>query len=324
MFFPSSWPGPPPSQFNGHLQTIIPGALRKVRGVHYTRERIFTPDQDFLDLDWLRAGHQRIVVLTHGLEGDTQRQYMLGMAKLFHQNGWDVLAWNCRSCSGEMNRAFRLYHHGDTEDITSVVEHIRSSGHYREIALIGFSMGGNINMKYLGVLGDNAPKELIAAVSFSSPCDIADGADRIDRWDNIIYKKRFLGALHQKIRAKHQLHPGKLEISRLKSIRRWREFDELFSVPICGFRNLADFYQQASVKNYVAGIRRPTLLVNAENDPFLPPSCYPVDIAREHDFFHLEMPKGGGHCGFRARGDREFSWSEKRALQFCGQYSRLS
>lgn len=313
---PSSFPGSPFWQFNGHLQTLVPGVRRRVAGVQYQRERISTPDDDFLDLDWVRPGNRRLVILTHGLEGDSSRQYVRGMAKLFGQQGWDALAWNCRSCSGEMNRAFRMYHHGDIEDIQTVIKHAIGLGQYDSVALIGFSMGGNITMKYLGVTGENVPPQIQAAVAFSSPCDIAEGADVLDRWDNTIYRMRFLRALGRKIKVKEERFPDKINTQKLKEVRRWRDFDEWFSAPLCGFRSAAEFHEQASAKNFVAGIRVPTLLISALNDPILTPACFPVDIAQNHPFFHLEMPTGGGHCGFQARGEAEFAWSERRALEF--------
>lgn len=313
----SSFPGAPALQYNGHLQTLVPGIWRKVPDVGYTRERIDTPDGDFLDLDWIVNGHKRLLVLTHGLEGDTNRQYMRGMAKMFAQNNWDVLAWHCRSCSGEMNRAFRLYHHGDIEDIGTVVQHALATARYHSLVMVGFSMGGNITMKYLGVQGENAPSQIRAAVAFSSPCDLEAGAEVLDRWDNTIYKLRFLRALTKKIKEKDAQYPGRIDLSKLKLVRRWRDFDEWFSAPLCGYRDAADFYRNASAKHFVAGIRRPTLLVSAGNDPILTPSCFPKDIAQKHPFFHLEMPKDGGHCGFIAQNDRDFAWSEHRALAFC-------
>ncbi len=288
MFFPnSSYPGPPIWQTNGHLQTIAPGILRRVRGVNYTRERIATPDGDFLDLDWIRKGNKRLVVLTHGLEGSSDRQYILGTAKLFAKNNWDVLAWNCRSCSGEMNRAFRMYHHGDIEDIGTVVEHALANNRYDQLALVGYSMGANITLKYLGVSGEQLPEQLRAAAVFSAPCDLESGADVLDRWENRLYRRRFLRALVQKIQHKNQQFPGRLNVSRLRAVRRWRDFDEWFSAPICGYRDAADFYKNASAKNFISGIRIPTLLVNAENDPILTPACMPVELARQHEFFHL-------------------------------------
>lgn len=312
----SSYPGPPFWQMNGHWQTVAPGAFRKVPGVHYERERIDTPDGDFLDLDWIRKGHKRVVVLTHGLEGNSDRQYIRGSAKLFSQNNWDVLAWNCRSCSGEMNRAFRMYHHGDTADIGAVIQHALSGNNYEQLAMVGFSMGANITMKYLGTQGGQAPRQLRAAAVFSAPCDLQSGAEVLDRWDNSMYRRRFLKALAEKIKIKAELFPGRLDVSKLPAVRRWRDFDEWFSAPICGYRDADDFYRQSSAKYFIAGIRVPTLLVNAWNDPILTPACMPENVARENPFFHLELPQEGGHCGFMTARDVH-AWSERRALEFC-------
>lgn len=314
----SSFPGSPFWQRGGHLQSMIPGLFRRVKGVDYQRERIETPDADFLDLDWLRKpdSSRRLVVISHGLEADSRSQYCLGTAKYFALHGWDALAWNCRSCSGEMNRNFRMYHHGDTEDIATVVNHALQTDRYDTIALVGFSMGGNITLKYVGTAGEALPKQVRAAVAFSAPCDIRAGADVLDRWDNWIYKQRFLSYLKQKIRNKAVLFPGRLDVSKLKQLRRWYDFDEHFSAPICGFASADEFHRQASAKNFVAGTRIPTLLVSALNDPILTPECFPMDIAREHPFFHLELTSGGGHCGFQIRGGGAFSWAEQRALEF--------
>ncbi|MCA0238447.1 MAG: alpha/beta fold hydrolase [Bacteroidetes bacterium] len=316
----SSYPGPARFQFNGHLQTLIPGMFRRIKGVDYQRERIETSDGDFLDIDWLTHGNRRLVILTHGLEGSSAGQYIRGTARHFTQHGWDALAWNCRSCSGEMNRRFRMYHHGDTEDIDAIVQHALKTGRYDVLVLVGYSMGGNITMKYLGTKGDQVAPQVKAGVAFSSPCDIAAGADVLDRWDNFIYKKRFMGFLERKIRLKNKQFPGHLDVSKLRKVRRWHDFDEWFSAPICGFRSAAEFHQQASAKNFLEGIRIPVLLVNAANDPILTPECFPFDIAEKHPWFHFELAPGGGHCGFRARGDRDSSWSERRALEFCVQH----
>lgn len=314
----SSYPGAPFWQRGGHLQTMLPGLFRRVKGVEYHRERIETPDGDFLDLDWLRCPEprRRLVIITHGLEGSSQAQYCLGTAKIFAQNGWDTLAWNCRSCSGEMNRAFRMYHHGDTEDIATVVNHALDAGRYDALALVGYSMGGNITLKYVGTGGENLPPQVRAAVAFSAPCDIRAGGDVLDRWDNWLYKTRFLSYLKKKIRHKARQFPARLDVSKLKKVGCWYNFDEHFSAPINGFASAEEFHEQASAKNFVAGTRIPTLLVSALNDPILTPACFPIEIAREHPFLHLELPAEGGHCGFRVRGGGEFSWSERRALEF--------
>ncbi|MBP6828605.1 MAG: alpha/beta fold hydrolase [Saprospiraceae bacterium] len=316
----SSFPGPPRWQYNGHLQTLYPGVFRRVHGVDYQRERINTPDRDFLDLDWIRQGSKRLLLLTHGLEGNSGRQYIRGAAKLFSRHHWDVLAWNCRSCSGEMNRAFRMYHHGDIDDIGTVVQHALRTGGYTDVALVGFSMGANISMKYLGVTGENAPAPIRAAVVFSAPCDLQSGSEVLDRWENAFYRKRFMRALIKKIRVKNAQFPGRLDLAKISEIRCWRDFDEYFSAPISGYRDAADFYRNASAKNFIPGIRVPTLLVNALNDPILTPACMPVDLARQNDAFYLEMTEAGGHCGFQDRLNGEFFWSERRALEFVTSF----
>ncbi len=318
----SSFPGPPFWQFGGHLQTVVPGLVRRVQGIDYQRERIGTPDGDFLDLDWLKTdGNRKLVVVTHGLEGNSHASFVRGTAKLFWQNGWDALAWNCRSCSGEMNRKFRMYHHGDTEDIGTVVHHALRNQQYEKVVLVGYSMGANISMKYLGTQGEAIPEQVKAAAVFSAPCDIRAGADVLDRWDNALYKYRFMYALFNKLKQKAAQYPGKLDLSKFRKVRRWRDFDEYFSAPISGFASAAEFHQQASAKNFLEGIRVPTLLVSAQNDPILSPECFPIEIARAHPFFHFELTKGGGHCGFQTAAEKEFSWAERRALEFCDYFT---
>jgi uncharacterized protein len=299
---------------NSHFQTLWPGLMRRIPDIAYQRERIETPDDDFLDIDWLRTGNKRLVILTHGLEGSTNSQYMLGTAKIFEQHGWDVLAWNCRSCSGEMNRAFRLYYHGDTKDITTVVQYALQQG-YTQIAMIGFSMGANITMKYLGTLGSTAPVEIGAAVAFSAPCDLKSGAEVLDRWDNWLYKRQFINDLAKKVQIKNERYPGRIDPAKLKLVRTWCDFDEWFSAPMCGYANADAFYRDSSSRYFIEGIRVPTLLVNALNDPILTPDCFPIDIAHAQDHFWLEMPEQGGHCGFMEQG-QVFSWAERRALRF--------
>jgi uncharacterized protein len=314
----SSFPGPPFWQVGGHLQTMIPGLFRRVKGIDYQRERIETPDGDFLDLDWIRPGKsRRLVIITHGLEGNSGASFVRGTAKLFSQSGWDAQAWNCRSCSGEMNRQFRMYHHGDTEDISTVIHHALAEGRYDSIVLVGFSMGANISLKYLGTQRRKVPEQLQAAAVFSAPCDIRAGADVLDRWDNALYKYRFLHSLYKKMKQKAAQYPDKIDLEKFKEVRRWRDFDEYFSAPISGYASAKDFHQQASAINFLAGIQVPTLLVSAKNDPILTPKCFPIEIARKHPHFYFELTNAGGHCGFQESKGDEFSWAEKRALEFC-------
>lgn len=313
----STFKNPPYHQFNGHLQTIIPGVFRKVKAVNYQRERLELTDGDFLDLDWIKNGNKKVVLLSHGLEGSSDRQYIQGAAKLFSKKNWDVLAWNCRSCSGEMNRTSRLYHHGDIEDIGTVINHALTNNKYQEMVMVGYSMGGAMTLNYLGKNGNNIPSKIKGAVAFSTPCDLKEGADILNKNSNVIYRKRFLNNLKKKIFIKEKEYPGLVDIQKLNDIKVWRDFDEHFSAPLNGYKNAEEFYYNSSAKNFMEHINVPTLLVNAQNDPILTPGCSPLEIAQSNSNIFIENPKEGGHCGFMVRGE-EFAWSEMRALEFSG------
>ncbi|WP_420146967.1 YheT family hydrolase [Spirosoma sp.] len=311
----SSYSGPPAYQYNGHLQTIIPSLTRKVTGVAYERERFILSDGDFVDLDWIKQGQQKLVVLTHGLEGDSNRQYILGTARLFAQNGYDVLAWNCRSCSGEMNRSFRLYNHGEIGDLTEVVHHAAQIKQYHEIVLVGYSMGGNITLKYLGVNSLQLPAVVKAGVAISSPVDLGASATLLDRPANRFYRNRFMKKLVLKLNQKAERFPGRLDMNKLKQVKQWRDFDEFFSAPVNNYQNADDFYAQASAVNFMPAITVPTLLLNAQNDPLLSPECSPSWLAKSHKYIFLETPPKGGHVGFQINRDLH-TYAERRALAF--------
>src|SRR6266446_2365532 len=161
---------------NGHVQTFLPVLIRRVGAVSYQRERISTPDDDFLDLDWAKTGSCRVAVLAHGLEGDSNAHYMLGMVNALVKRGSDAVAWNARGCSGEPNRVLRFTHSGATEDLQAVISHITSASDYSTITLIGYSLGGNLVLKYLGERGDGLEPRIKAAVAFSVPCDLQSGS----------------------------------------------------------------------------------------------------------------------------------------------------
>lgn len=314
----STYPGAPRYLPNGHFQTVYPSMFRTVNGVAYERERLTLSDGDFIDVDWLDSGSRRLVVLTHGLEGDSHRHYIKGTAKLFAQHGWDALAWNCRSCSGEMNRAFRLYNHGETGDINEVILHALRTKHYEKIVLVGYSMGGNISLKYLGVQGKNAPDVIKGGVAVSSPTNLKTSAPLLDKPENWLYRKRFMAKLLKKIKAKDALYPNRVDVAQFKNVKIWKDFDEWFSAPINGYRDADDFYEQGSAVNYLSGIQVPVLICNAQNDPILNADCAPIALAEKHPLIFVETPKTGGHVGFLVKND-EFAWSERRALAFFEQ-----
>lgn len=311
----STYAGPPFYQYNGHMQTILPALFRKINGIKYERERFTLSDGDFVDLDWIDKGSKKLVLLSHGLEGNSGRHYMKGMAKRFAQQNWDVVAWNCRSCSGEMNLHLRLYNHGEIDDIAEVIEHILKTKNYEKIALIGFSMGGNIILKYLGVHGKNIPNQIFKAIAFSSPIDLKGSADLLNFPKAAFYKKRFLKMLKTKMEIKAKQFPQVIDMNNFEKISRWQDFDDFFTAPLNGYRDAEDFYYQGSAQNFMGGIAIPTLLVNAKNDPILSENCYPFKFCQKHPYLFYEAPEKGGHVGFDLW-RKPYAWSEYRALAF--------
>ncbi|GAB3907313.1 alpha/beta fold hydrolase [Larkinella knui] len=339
LLFPSDY-RPPAHLWNGHLQTIIPALFRKV-SVSYTRERIETPDDDFLDLDWSYgnpsgSGHlhlsgfenltgvgvqtlkdvRTLVILSHGLEGDSGRQYLAGMVRHLTANGFDCLAWNYRSCSGEMNRQARFYHLGETGDLQLVIDYALQKG-YKHINLLGFSAGGNVTLKYLGEQGKAIHPAIEKAVVFSVPLHLTSASRRLEAWDSQIYNQRFNRTLKRKVFEKAALMPGVIHTEGLQKVRTLREFDNLFTSRLHGFRDAEDYYEQSSALHYLDKIAIPTLIVNAKNDPFLSRECFPEELARQLPNVWMEFPTQGGHCGFTPAGpNRTVYWSEERALRF--------
>lgn len=304
---------------NGHLQTIAASTLRRVPGVHYRRERLELPDGDFLDLDWSLAGPtpaRRLGIISHGLEGDSNRPYVRGMARALNQAGFDALAWNYRGCGGETNRLLRAYHLGDTDDLAAVVDYAVEGQYYAELFLTGFSAGGNVTLKYLGENATRVPSQVQRAAVFSVPTDLKASSVHIGRWQNQIYLRRFLASLRRKMRVKAAHLPGQLDLSALDELRDFPQFDERYTAPLHGFTSADDYYEQSASGRYLDGICLPTLLVNALNDPFLPPSCFPREAAAASPFFYLETPAEGGHVGFNEGAPNGTYYSERRAVDF--------
>ncbi len=300
---------------NGHISTIYSALFRKVRVPGQERERLDLPDGDFLDLDWSRseAPSKKVLILLHGLEGSAQRPYMLGSARLFQDRGYDVCAVNLRGCSGEPNRLFRSYHSGATEDLDAVVHHVLKKDTYDLVYLKGFSLGGNLILKYLGEAHGRSERIAGAAV-VSVPCDLHDSLKQLNSSKNWLYARRFLSSLRQKALEKHRRFPEHLSEADVLRIRTLQDFDDLYTSRAHGFANAIDYYQKCSSRQFLEGIEVPTLLLNALNDSFLGPDCYPWDTCREHPFLHFETPDFGGHVGFVDRGP--YYYSESRSLEF--------
>lgn len=298
------------------MQTIIPSLYRKSDRLTRESERLELADGDFLDLEWRRDGRRKLVILSHGLEGDAGASYIQCMARMLSPRGWDVLAWNYRGCSGEMNRLLRFYHSGATEDLSAVIEYAMEVHPAEQIDLVGFSLGGNMTLKYLGEKGSGVSPALGRAVTFSVPCDLACSSRTLDTpFNREVYMRRFIKTLADKVRRKHALFPDDLDPKGLDSIRTFREFDDRYTAPLHGFRDAEDYWGRSSSKQFLSEVRIPALMVNAKNDPFLGLGCFPKDEANESRFFHLESPGSGGHVGFPSKDQGSF-WMGQRAVQF--------
>lgn len=301
---------------NGHMETIIPSLFFQVDGVAYERERLELPDGDFLDLDWVRNGNRRLLVLSHGLEGSADRHYIKRPAKYFASKGWDILAWNNRSCSGEMNRLPRFYHHGATEDIAAVIEAGLNEG-YDEVVLMGYSMGGGMQQKYLG---ERTPDPRIkGAISFSVPCNVLDSAEELGKPGNRFYEKRFVQKLKEKILKKSAFMEMPIDLQELRQANTFKELDQAFTLKIhTEYKDANDFYAKITSDQYLPNIEVPLLIVNALNDPMLGEKCYPMEVARHKANIFLELPKLGGHVGF-IRPNDEYSYMEYAAESFINE-----
>ncbi len=297
---------------NGHMETIVPSLFFKPELVQYERERLELSDGDFLDLDWVRGGFKRLIILSHGMEGSTSRHYMVRSADYFYHRDWDILAWNTRGCGGEMNRRLILTHHGFHVDLKEVIDHALTRD-YDQIVLVGMSMGGSLSSKFL--CEEEVDSRIAGAVCFSVTGDMKDMIDQVELKKNWIYKSSFLKQVKEKVRLMGEFHSGKVDMDLLEETKTFWDFHRNFTIPINQFKNLDDFYFQSSVNNYLPKLQKPTLIVNALNDPILGEACHPVSIANTTELLTLETPEKGGHLGFTVRKSK-YSYMETRATEF--------
>ena len=306
---------PPYFYKNSHLATIYAGLLREVKDLSQKRERIHLPDGDFLDLDWSFSlqPSKKVTILLHGLEGNAQRAYIQGAAKALSNNGYDICAINLRGCSGEPNTNYRSYHSGATEDLKAVLEHILEQKDYSEIYLKGFSLGGNLLLKYLGE-GNAIPSQLKGAVAVSVPCRLDNSLHQLLSFKNVAYASRFKKNLIGKLRSKQELFPSKIIDADIQKIKTLKDFDDVYTSRAHGFTDAMEHYTQCSTRQFLPSINIPSLIINAQNDSFLGEACYPITEAKQSKHVYLEIPKYGGHVGFY--GTDNFTYTERRAVSF--------
>lgn len=303
-----------------HAQTAW-GALARRRVLPTTRERFITADGDFVDVDWLAAlaapGAPLVLVL-HGLEGSSRSHYVTGLLHRAARRGWRAAALNFRSCSGELNRLPRFYHSGDTSDLDELVKRLLAREPGMAITVVGVSLGGNVLLKWLGERGSDVPAALCGAVGISVPFDLEACARVLEHGvGKYIYSASFLKSMRAKVVAKAAAHPDFVDVAAVIRARTFAEYDRAVTAPLHGFADELDYWRRASSGPYLPRITRPTLLINALDDPFVPPHALPtLDTLPAH--VRAEFTPRGGHGGFiQGRWPwRADSWAEDRALQF--------
>ncbi|HEX8243859.1 MAG TPA: alpha/beta fold hydrolase [Longimicrobium sp.] len=306
-----------------HAQTVAGRFLRPRTGVRYRRERLDTPDGDFLDLDWATVpgrpappADAPLVIVVHGLEGSAQSLYVLETCRKLWDRGIRSVAMNFRSCSGQPNRLPRFYHAGDTGDVGFVLDRLAEREPRAALGAVGFSLGGNVVLKYLGERGDDARVRAAAAVSV--PFDLGAGADHL--WRTVtgrLYTGIFVRSLQRKYRQKRGVIGDACDARRVLSARGFREFDDAATARLHGFSGADEYYTRSSSAQFLPRIRVPTLLVHAADDPFVPPDAIPHDAIAANPSLVPAMTEHGGHVGFIAGRPwaAEF-WAEAEAARF--------
>jgi predicted alpha/beta-fold hydrolase len=302
-----------------HAQTIGARATRSRRGVRLVRERLTMPDGDFLDLDWAEAGAGRrpdapLAIVLHGLEGSARSGYALEAYRALARRGVAAVGLNFRSCSGELNRAMRLYHSGETEDLRHVVTLLAGRFPARPLVGIGFSLGGNVLLKYLGEAGRRGEEGLVAAAAVSVPYDLAAGAAYTEHGVARLYVWRLLRSLKRKVRARARELGPRIDLRQALAARTFRQFDDAATAPLHGFADADDYYCRSSSARYLDAIRIATRLIHAEDDPFLPATALPRASLARNPVLEPCFTRRGGHVGFVTGPPwRRVYWAERLA-----------
>ena len=312
---------PPKLLRNGHAITIFAALYRRQFALPPAEPRAFKTDPDttivaFCHWQPERLRH-RTIILVHGLEGAADRHYMLGTAEKAWHAGFNVVRMNVRNCGGTERLTPTLYHSGLTADLRFLLMELIEQDGLPDVCLIGFSMGGNQSLKLAGELGKSAPPQLKGICAVSPPIDLEMCSLAIRETRNFIYDRRFLKSLKARMHVKNQFFPGIVDLDQLARARKLWDFDELITAPHFGFRDARDYYRQASSGPYLARITIPTLIIHAQDDPFIP--FAPFAALPKQEFVSLLAPKHGGHVGFwqpRQNGRGNY-WAEQAAVDFC-------
>lgn len=308
-----------------HAQTIAGRFLRRTRPVALRRERVPTPDGDFIDLDFAGTLEDStaapVVLVLHGLEGGSSSSYIRNTLAELRSRGMVGVAMNFRSCGGEINRTARFYHAGETADMGLVLELLRARAPRSPLGAIGFSLGGNVLLKYLGENDRRAERLPGAAVAISVPFDLAAGARKLEQGMGRVYSRHFLRRLRHKAEAKAEHLADSCQLDQVRAARTLREFDDAATAPLHGFRDATHYYSDSSAASYLHRIGVPTLILHSLDDPFLPEQSVPLDALRGNPALVEGIVPTGGHVGFVAGPPwaPEF-WAEREAARFLAAH----
>jgi len=309
---------------NGHFNTMYRPLFMKDT-CNYLRKRVTTWDEDFIDLDFSLVGSETLVLLIHGLEGSSESKYMASTSNFLNNKGLDTVCFNLRSCSGEDNLLLATYHSGKTEDVDFIVNHLLNSYDYKNLILIGFSLGGNLTLKYMGEYKMKLSDKIKGAIAVSVPIDIATAEVEMEKLKNKLYVEMFFKTMKNKVLEKAYKFPEfNLDKDKLFKATKFKHLEYLYTVPVFGFKSPDDYWKKASSKPYISKIDRPTILINAKDDTFLSAECYPRKEAIQSKYFFLEIPNFGGHVGFMSSfKPYENTWLEKRIASFIEENIKI-
>lgn len=304
----------------GHAQTIYAKAIR-MRPPAYRRQRWDTPDGDFIDLDWIeRCDGAPLVALFHGLEGNSRSHYAVALMRALAAHRWNGVVSHFRGCSGEPNRRPRAYHSGDHEEIDWVLRRLRAL-HAGPLFAVGISLGGSALLNWIGRQGDKAFTTIAAGAAVCAPLDLTAAGLALESGFNRVYARYFLRSMIPAATHKLERFPRLYDGARIRAARTLREFDDVVTAPLHGFRDAADYWRRASSKPWLREIRIPTLVINARNDPFVPAGALPAadEVASS---VVLEYPEEGGHVGFVAGPFPGHSrWLPRRLIRFFAAFA---
>ena len=309
---------PPRWLRNRHLQTAWGPIARRRASFPFRLERLPTPDDDFVRTHWLAGSADApTALILHGLEGSVASHNVVGFCDAIRRRfDWNLVVMEHRSCGGELNRAQRLYHSGDTSDLAHLVTVLGDRG-VRELYIFGISLGGNVLAKWLGEQGVDAPEQIHGAAALSPPFDLLRSGPVIDRAAFGLYTRRFLDTLIPKALAKAKQFPGTLDAEKIANSKTFRDFDTYATAAFHGFRDAEHYWDVVSCAHVLPEVRVPLLLVGAGDDPFNPGFTHPSQSVRENEFLFASFPAKGGHTGFvegRPRATR--CWGEEQAAKF--------